>query len=153
MSKITITTNSVAETQKLAESIGQVLLGGEVLELISDLGGGKTTFVKGLARGLSIRDVVQSPTFTISRIYEARDYLELHHFDFYRLSEPGIISAELAESLQQVGVIVVIEWGDIVRNVLPADRLTLNITNTGDFSRRFAFDIPAKYEYIQKALK
>src|ERR1700694_4100448 len=107
MSEIIINTNSVIETQTLAEAIGQVLRGGEVIELIRDLGGGKTTFTKGLARGLSITDTVQSPTFTICRTYVARDNLELHHFDFYRLQEPGIMSAELNESLQQTGVIVV----------------------------------------------
>lgn len=152
MSTLTITTNSATETQTLAETIGRVLRGGEVIELISDLGGGKTTFTKGLARGLSITDTVQSPTFTISRTYVARDNLELHHFDFYRLQEPGIMSATLNESMQQPDVIVVVEWGDIVRDVLSGKRLSLHITSTGEDSRLLVFNIPNDYQYIQKGL-
>lgn len=152
MSNLTVITDSVFETQLLAESIGRVLRGGEAIELVGDLGGGKTTFVKGLARGLGIRDVVQSPTFTISRLYKARDDLELHHFDFYRLQEAGVMSAELAESLQQSNAIVVAEWGDIVRGVLPPKRLAINIASLSDVSRRLMFYVPDDYGYIKEVL-
>ncbi len=86
---ITVITNSPEATQSLAQSLGKFMRGGEIIDLVSDVGGGKTTFTKGLARGLLVEEVVQSPTFTISRLYHARDGLELHHFDFYRLPEAG----------------------------------------------------------------
>jgi len=84
MDTLRITSESPEATEQLAEAIGRRLTGGEVIELVSDLGGGKTTFVRGLARGLGSADVVSSPTFTVSKVYKA-DKLELHHFDFYRL--------------------------------------------------------------------
>lgn len=119
---------TVADTQNLAAVIGRAVKGGDVIEFTSDLGGGKTTFVKGLAKGMGVTDVVQSPTFMLSQIHKAGRGLELHHFDFYRLSEPGVMSAEIAESLQQTNAVVAIEWGDIVHDVLPPYRTTINIT-------------------------
>ena len=113
--------------QSLAENMGRLLKGGEVLELVGDVGAGKTTFVKALARGLEIDEVVQSPTFTISRLYQARNDLELHHYDFYRLQEPGVLRASLAESLVQQNAITALEWDDSVRDILPLER-TITIT-------------------------
>jgi tRNA threonylcarbamoyladenosine biosynthesis protein TsaE len=128
MQAFTFTCPTIEDTQKLAAVIGRVVRGGEVIELTSDLGGGKTTFMKGFAKGMGITDVVQSPTFTLSLIHQAPHGLELHHFDFYRLTEPGIMKAELAESLEQPDAVVAIEWGDIVHDILPADRITVSLT-------------------------
>lgn len=149
----TIACHTVEATQTLAEKIGRVLRGGEVIEFNSDVGGGKTTFMKGLAKGLEVTDVVQSPTFTISRIYHARNGLELHHFDFYRLQEAGVVAAELAESLAQPNAVVAVEWGDIVHDVLPPTRMTVTIKSLGDTSRRFDFTIPAKLYYIAEVVR
>jgi len=113
-----------ADTERLGEALGSLLKPPTLLELRSDLGGGKTTFVRGLVRGLGSKDKVSSPTFTLSRIYKA-DHLEIHHFDFYRLSEPGVVSDQLEESLQNSRVITVVEWSDIVQGVLLPDRLTI----------------------------
>ena len=110
------------------EKLGSFLKGGEIIELVGDVGSGKTTFVKGLAAGLGIRDEVQSPTFTISRVYGARDGLTLAHYDFYRLNNPGILGVELQEALQEQRTIVAVEWGEIVSGVLPSDRLTVKLT-------------------------
>ena len=151
-SMIRVTTHSIDGTKALATAIGEVLRGGETIELISDVGGGKTTFVKGLALGLGIDEVIQSPTFTISRLYNARDGLELHHFDFYRLSEAGIVAAELAESLAQNNAIVAVEWGDIVHDVLPRTRLVITITSIGETDRQLSFAVPAQYHYIADIL-
>ena len=145
-------TDNLEDTQALAEVFGRALRGHEVIEFISDVGGGKTTFVKGLAKGLDISDTVQSPTFTISRIYSARDDLELHHFDFYRLNEAGVVADELAESLQQPNAIVAVEWGEIVHDVLPPHRFTIRLTNLGETSRRVDIATPAGHEYIDSAL-
>ncbi len=148
----TLTSHSTQQTQAFAETLGKMLRGGEIIELVSDVGGGKTTFVKGLAPGLGINDVVQSPTFTISRIYNARDGLELHHFDFYRLREAGIVAAELAESLTQPNAVVIIEWGDIVHTVLPHDRLTVNIESFGDTGRQLTFRVSKNYDYLLETI-
>lgn len=126
-----ITTNKPEETIALGEKLGSCLRGGEVVELVSDIGGGKTTLVRGIAQGIESSDEVMSPTFTISRIYKGSS-LQLHHFDFYRLSEPGVIAGELEESLHNPDVAVVIEWSDIIKDALPEDRLQIKIQTTGD---------------------
>lgn len=150
---MTFTCKTVEDTQKLAAHIGRVVKGGEIFEFYSDLGGGKTAFVKGLARGMGVKGVVQSPTFTISFIHPADRGLELHHFDFYRLADAGIMSAELAESLDQQGAVVAIEWGEVVHNVLPANRISVTLRTLNSEEREITIDIPQKYDYIQTALK
>lgn len=121
--------------KQYGEQLGKQLRGGEVIELIGDVGAGKTTLVKGLAVGLGIVETVQSPTFTINRVYSARDELELVHYDFYRLTDAGIMSLELAERADDPRSIVVVEWAAVVGGVLPADRLTIRITATGEDTR------------------
>ena len=123
------------ETKNIAEAIGRSLIGGEVIELIGDVGAGKTTFTKGLARGLGVQDEVQSPSFTISRVYDARDGLLVSHYDFYRLTDAGIIKNELIEASQDDKMITVIEWADIVESVLPEKRLTIRFEATSESGR------------------
>ena len=127
---------SFEEMKKFGEKLGRALKGGEVIELVGDIGAGKTTLTKGIAVGLNIDDDVQSPTFTISRVYDARDDLQMAHYDFYRLSEPGILKMEIDESVSSPDVVTVIEWGGIVEGVLPTDRLTLDIGVVSDTERR-----------------
>lgn len=155
MPSISIICNSVAQTGQCATDMGEVLRGGEVLEFISDVGGGKTTFVKGLAIGLGISETVQSPTFTISRIYHGHDDIELHHFDFYRLKEAGVVAAELAESIGQPNAVVAVEWGDIVHDVLPDERITITIKNPSNAteSRELQFAVPEQFAYVVQALQ
>lgn len=119
------TVASLDETLRLASWLGEQCRGGEVLELVGDVGSGKTTFTKGLARGLGVDDDVQSPSFTISRVYTARDGLELHHYDLYRLSEPGIMQYDIAESVHDPKVVTVIEWGETVSGILPENRIRI----------------------------
>ena len=138
---------SPAATELLGEQIGATLRGGEVIELVSDLGGGKTTFVRGLARGLGSGDKVASPTFTISRQYTAGG-LTLHHFDFYRLTEPGIVADELAEVAADPQAIVVVEWATIAAAALPPDKVTIVFTPTTEESREIAITYPASRDYL-----
>lgn len=77
---------------------------------------------------MGVLEVVQSPTFMISIVHQADRGLELHHFDFYRLHEAGIMSAELSESLHQTNAVTAVEWGDIVNDILPAYRMSVHIT-------------------------
>jgi tRNA threonylcarbamoyladenosine biosynthesis protein TsaE len=144
-----ITSTSSEATEQLAENLGRKLRGGEVIELVSDVGGGKTTFVRGLARGLGSPDKVASPTFTISREYHAGDRT-LYHFDFYRLNEAGLMADELAELLDDPKAIVVVEWADVVEDVLPPDRLAIRITATGEHERQLILTCPEKYHYLRE---
>ena len=141
-------TDSAEATESLGERIGARLHGGEAIEFVSDLGGGKTTFVRGLARGLGSTDRVASPTFTISRAYKAGDRALLH-FDFYRLNEAGIMADELAESLADPKAVVVVEWGDIVADVLPDERITVTITAAGESQRAIRIQYPSTLDYIR----
>jgi len=147
-----IITSTAAETEDLAERIGRLLKGGEVIELISDLGGGKTTFTRGLARGANSSDKVASPTFTISKVYETPTF-EIHHFDFYRLPEAGIIADELAEVAGDDKTVVVVEWAGVVQHVLPDKRLTVTINQTPEGRRRLHFQAPVDLDYIMEAVK
>jgi len=110
-----------------------------VIELTSDLGGGKTTFVQGLAAGLSYEGAVTSPTFTLGNIYELPSGLQLHHYDLYRLSEGGVLAEELLEDLTDPRIITVIEWAGVAEAQLPADRVVIAFEVTGDSDRRIIF--------------
>lgn len=120
------------------EKIGQRATGGTVIELVGDVGAGKTTLVRGIAAGMGVTETVASPSFTINRVYEAVDGKKLIHYDFYRLHEPGIMTAELSETLSDPAAIVVIEWAESMRNVLPEDRLTMTITSPTESSRHIS---------------
>ena len=122
--------------QRLGVAIGQAVSGGEVLELVGDIGAGKTTLTKGIAKALDINEPVQSPTFTISRVYDSPRGLRLAHYDFYRLGEAGIMAEEIHEVTMQPQTVTVVEWAGAVERVLPADRLTARILAIDEQSRR-----------------
>ncbi|MBX3166331.1 MAG: tRNA (adenosine(37)-N6)-threonylcarbamoyltransferase complex ATPase subunit type 1 TsaE [Candidatus Eremiobacteraeota bacterium] len=124
-----------ARTEELAGQLAQLLQPGDVITLEAPLGGGKTTFVRGLAAGLGVpEDEVSSPTFVIWQIYEGR--LRLHHLDAYRLRS--------AEELEEIGLsealggqdVMVLEWPGVAEPLLPADRLQVRIEyGTGEEER------------------
>lgn len=108
-----ILSRSPDQTKKLGKKLAGKLKGGEVLELIGDLGSGKTTFVQGLAEGLGITRRVLSPTFIIRRSYRGR--LNLEHFDFYRLNGPSDIKGlGIEETVGDRDTVVVMEWPERV---------------------------------------
>lgn len=146
----TVSTSSV-QTEQIAAQIGSHLRGGEVIELVSDLGGGKTTFVRGLGRGAGSEDTVSSPSFTLTNQYEAPGHT-IYHLDFYRLNEPGIMRDELAEMLSDPQAVVVVEWAEIVENILPVDRLTIHIETTGESSRNITVNYPDSLSYMVEGL-
>jgi len=109
-----------------------------VIELVGDVGAGKTTITKGIAHGLGIDDEITSPTFTLSKRYSfKREDKEcfLVHYDFYRLNDPGIMSEDLLENIQDENTITIIEWGDSVSDLLPEDHLRFYISINDDGSR------------------
>lgn len=132
---------------KVGEKIGRSLKGGETIEFISDLGGGKTTLTRSIVAGAGSKDHVSSPTFTISNIYKT-DNFTIHHFDFYRLQEAGLMEHELSDVLDDKSNVVIVEWSDVAKHVLPADRLTIQINTTGETSRELICDFPESLEYI-----
>ena len=107
----------------LGKQLGQRLEKQDVVILTGDLGAGKTTFTKGLAKGLDIRQMIKSPTYTIVREYEGR--LPLYHLDVYRI-EGDADSIDLDEFLFGSGV-TVIEWGHFLGEDLPDSYLELEI--------------------------
>lgn len=86
---------SLADTKQLARLIAANITGGEFIELIGDVGAGKTTFTKDIIGYFEVNDEVQSPTFTLSREYKTNRGLRFVHFDLYRLDEPGIMEQNL----------------------------------------------------------
>ncbi len=135
-------------TEELGFKVGSRLRGGEIIELISDLGGGKTTFVRGLARGAGSKEHVTSPTFTIRNDYKAGK-IKIAHFDFFRLdNDPGILSDLLAEAISDPDSVVVIEWADVLHGVLPREHVKLELSVTGYQERIARVFYPAELDYL-----
>lgn len=131
-----ITVHSESELNTFGKKLGATLAGGESLELVGDVGAGKTTLTKAIAAGMGIDDTISSPSYTLSQTYKAPNGLRLVHYDFYRLDDPGILANELEEVLAEKRSVVVIEWAGIVADVLPVDHLSIHITPTGETSRQ-----------------
>lgn len=144
-----INLKSAKQTEALAEKVGAALKGGETIELISDVGGGKTTFTRGLVRGMGSEDHVTSPTFTISNKYEAPKF-NIWHFDFYRLPEAGLIEHQLHETVDFDTDVTIVEWSGVVEHVLPEERLSITIKAKGDDAREVVLDASEKLTYLIK---
>jgi tRNA threonylcarbamoyladenosine biosynthesis protein TsaE len=116
---------SAAETRSIGRAFGREAMPGTVLALRGPLGAGKTQLAKGVAEGLNVRSVVNSPTFILMNEHEGR--LRLFHVDAYRLSDPEeALAAGLLDERQVAGV-TVIEWADRLDGWLPDDRLDVAI--------------------------
>ena len=135
--KLTFVTNGPADTKEFARELAAACRPDDVIGLCGTLGSGKTTLVKGLARGLSVDETRQviSPTFMLMRSYPGR--LDLHHFDAYRLSGGDEMDAIGAEEVFASGGVSVVEWADHVEDCLPPDHFVLRITVEGAERRRF----------------
>ncbi|USS86939.1 tRNA (adenosine(37)-N6)-threonylcarbamoyltransferase complex ATPase subunit type 1 TsaE [Fructilactobacillus cliffordii] len=119
-----------AETEALGEQLAQQLQPGDVILLDGDLGAGKTTFTKGIARGLGIRQTVKSPSFPIIREYQS-GRLPLYHMDVYRLETGGAADLGLDEYFAGDGVSVV-EWSQFAETELPEHYLQVAIERQDD---------------------
>lgn len=109
--------HSEAEMLKFGADFAKTLKAPALIELVGDVGVGKTTFTRGLAEGLKIKEKITSPSFTISKRYAFENGF-LVHYDFYRLSDPGLMLDELLETISEKNTIVVIEWADSVSDFL-----------------------------------
>ncbi len=124
-------TVQLADVQQLAQTLAPTLRGGEILALIGDLGSGKTTFTRALAKRLKVRDVVTSPTFILMNRYAAqttnRSKIHLYHLDLYRLKNFREAKAlGLTEIWQDPKTITVIEWADKIKKHLPPSSIIIN---------------------------
>lgn len=145
-----IISKSEEQTYKLGEYIGKALQQGDIICLTGDLGAGKTAFTKGIGIGLDIKEFITSPTYTIINEYDGR--ISLFHFDVYRL--------EGVEEMYELGYeeyffgdgAVVIEWADIVKDIIPQERLWITILRgKEENTREIMFD--ASGERYQKLIK
>jgi len=136
---LAVRTRSAQETAGLGEQVGRLLLPGEVLLLTGTLGSGKTTFVQGLAKGLDVPGVCQSPTFTFMRTYEGR--YPLVHADLYRCAGPQEVLDLGLEEMMDPPWVAAIEWGDKAGSVIGDDHLEVEFSwdDTGDDSRIIQF--------------
>lgn len=141
-----ITTKDERETVELAENFESEKFPNMVICLTGDLGSGKTVFAKGFARAMGIEEVITSPTFNIVKEYFAGE-CPLFHMDVYRLDEdPRDISFD--EYFVRKGVSI-IEWADLIKDELPAERLDINIRIVDEDTRLFIIrPIGKKYEEL-----
>ena len=133
--------HSAAETIERARWFGKQLKAGTVIALVGDLGSGKTTFVKGLALGLGVRDAreVKSPTFVILHVYEGS--CPLYHFDLYRLdSESDLETIGADEFLGDPQTVSVVEWADRIPQVLKQADFKIELKRSGETDRTIRMD-------------
>ena len=130
--------SSDAELISFGQELGKTISAPAVIELVGDVGSGKTTLTRGIAKGLGVTESVSSPSFTISRRYayaKNNQNYNLVHYDFYRLGDPGLMAEDLSESISDKNTITIIEWADTVADILPEKRTTIKITVNDDGSR------------------
>ncbi len=125
---------SEKEMIELGISIAKQIHAPQVIELVGDVGAGKTTFVRGLAKGLGVKGPVTSPSFTISKSYAFPGGI-LTHYDFYRLPDPGLMAEDLEESMSDPQSIVIVEWANTVENLLPENCMRIEIKYNDDNTR------------------
>ena len=118
-------TDAAEETKRLAAALAELTRPGDVVLLAGDLGAGKTAFAQGFGAALGVTEPITSPTYTLVSQYSGR--LELNHLDVYRLEQvTEVLDLGLAEMLDEGGV-TLIEWGDTIIPVLPADFLEVRL--------------------------
>jgi tRNA threonylcarbamoyladenosine biosynthesis protein TsaE len=127
---ISYETHSEKETYELGKRLAKEIKAGDSISLEGDLGTGKTALTKGIAKGLGIKDHIVSPTFTIVNTYEGR--ITLHHFDVYRIDDPGELYAIGWDEYFSNDAVTIVEWGDRVRELLPDGTLRIMFSRSYD---------------------
>ena len=130
--------NTVADTENFGVSLASYVYPGMVIAMRGDLGAGKTSFVRGLARGMGLKARVTSPTFAI--VNEYLGSLPLYHFDMYRLtSSEDLFDIGWEDYLRSNGVCVV-EWSEIVADAIPDDAVFITIRTIGESVREITLE-------------
>ncbi len=132
--RIDLETETAEETREVGEALSALLAPRDTLILTGDLGAGKTTLVQGIGRGLGVEEHVASPTFTLVREYAGR--VDVAHVDVYRLERIQDVVDLGLDELGGPDRVLVVEWGDAVRELLSHDRLRVELRTTGDDERR-----------------
>lgn len=130
--------NSAEQTMELGKKLAKTAHSGSVFCFTGDLGAGKTTLVRGIAQGLNIKSVVQSPTFNIMKIYFDGER-PLIHIDAYRLADVNT-DIGLDEYIGYETGLTVIEWPDFIKELIPNNAITINIINLGENQRRITIN-------------
>jgi tRNA threonylcarbamoyladenosine biosynthesis protein TsaE len=131
-----VITNSARETQEFGKEFSAKLTPGSTVALSGDLGAGKTTFIQGIAEGLGIKERVNSPTFIIMRSYE-----DFYHVDLYRLEEnveSEVTNLGIPDLVDEGKSIIVIEWAEKMRGMLPKNTIWINIENVDENTRKIS---------------
>ena len=136
--KIEILSHSAEETMALGKAISDLAKPGSTFCLTGDLGAGKTTLVRGIARGLNIKSVVQSPTFNIMKIY-FDGIKPLIHIDAYRLADVDT-EIGLDEYIGYETGLTVIEWPNFIERLIPENSSEIEIVNIGDNDRKITIE-------------
>ncbi|MGI6608874.1 MAG: tRNA (adenosine(37)-N6)-threonylcarbamoyltransferase complex ATPase subunit type 1 TsaE [Erysipelotrichaceae bacterium] len=145
MKTVKVISKTPLQTQQLAEKLAGFLYAGSLITLSGQLGAGKTTFTQGLGKGLNIKKNITSPTFTLLKIYQGD--LPLYHIDAYRL-EGLTQDLGLQEYIESDGVCV-IEWSHFITDLLPENRINIEINILEDDSRELIITASGhKYERI-----
>lgn len=143
-------TESPAQTKKLGRLLAKEILKnkpaktGRVLALSGDLGAGKTSFVQGFARGLGVKETVNSPTFTVAKTYPLKNrggFKNFYHIDCYRLESGADLGfLDIKKIFAGCQNIVAIEWPDVAGKILPKNTIAVDFETTGKNSRSISFD-------------
>ncbi|NLW41550.1 MAG: tRNA (adenosine(37)-N6)-threonylcarbamoyltransferase complex ATPase subunit type 1 TsaE [Tissierellia bacterium] len=151
MKKILI--NSIDEMKRLGNLVGKTLKGGETICLRGDLGAGKTHLTQFIGEGMGIDDYITSPTFALLNIYDGE--INLNHFDTYRLEgEEDFLRLGFEDYLFSDDVNI-IEWPDIIYEILPKDTLDIDIKKGEDETRIISINTnnEKKYKYILESIE
>lgn len=132
---------SEEETRALGRELAEGLKAGDIVALTGDLGTGKTALTRYIAEALGVKEPVTSPTFTIVR--EHKDgRLPLYHFDVYRVYDPDELYEIGFEEYLFGGGVCIIEWADLIEDLLPAGTLIINIKRgEGETEREYSFAV------------
>ena len=143
MKKITLISNSAAQTKRIGKILGKFLLPGSVVALQGELGSGKTTLVKGIAKGLGVASekMVSSPTFVLIHEYEGRE--KIYHLDWYRLRAVEGTDESLAEECFNSQAVTLVEWPERGKTLIPRKALAIQLSHCGLRSRNILVSFPA----------
>lgn len=146
-----MTVQSEQALHELAANIAQLLKPNMMLLLHGDLGAGKTSFTKGLAKGMGITKVIKSPTYTFVKEYDNHP-LPLYHFDVYRLEDIGGEGLGFEEYFERHGVCV-IEWSQFIQDLLPTQYMDIHIERIADNPQARQITLHAVGEIYQSLIK
>ena len=141
--QIEVISESADMTMQIAKKYAQSIKSPVVISLVGDLGAGKTTFTKGFAEGLGVKELVSSPTFTIMNDYNS-GRLPLYHFDMYRLSskeEAMELGFEEYFDLRKLDGVAIVEWAENVTGLLPALYVEIKFTKIDDDKRKIQIEV------------